>query len=335
MIRNYSVLGAALLTMAVANSPVVASGGGGGGGGSSTSVSDYLADQASRPDNASLRINSSAIDHIDDRFIDFNKTAKAGVESSGKEMKQTASPAVNEWFRNPTVYAEYGYINSTDKRIGGADSNTNSATIGFDFMTKYDILTGIIYSYSNRSAAISPAGFPTDEDSHFISLYVAKSFWQWVSVGVSGGYGYTSTETLGVSSGNEDTWDVAPFVSVSHSWGAFSASLTTSYIQSWSNMYGLGAPGGDTDNETGKLTVGLKLGYAVTEKLRLQATAKYTGVTDREPTAIPEARNWATFGTKATYRIVEHLDAYAGYAYDAFNTSYRNHNLLVGVSYSW
>ena len=254
---------------------------------------------------------------------------------SGKEMKQAVAPAVNEWFRDPSFYVEYDYINSEDKRPLGADSVTNSAVVGFDFVTKFDILTGIIYSYSNRNADASALGFPDNEDSHFISMYVAKSFWQWVNIGVTGGYGYTSTSTLGVGSGNEDSWTVSPFIGVSHNWGAFSASLTTAYIQTWSNMYGLAAPTADSDNETGKITVALKLGYALTERLKLQATAKYTDITKTEPSILPEARSWGTFGIKATYRVIEHMDIYAGYAYDAFNSSYRNNNVQVGLTYSW
>jgi hypothetical protein len=341
MCRKLTILGIGVLSLAIANSPTIASSPSpspspshhGGG------VALFLADQVARPDAASYRINSFDTDRAVDVLMGLPVTA--GVESlpvsAGKEMRPMAPAPVTEWFSHPSFYAEYDYINSHDKRDAGADSETNSAVVGFDFITIDNILLGFTYSYSNRDADISPLGLPDNEDSHFFSLYTAKTFWQWLNVGVSGGYGYTSTSTQGADSGNEDTWTLSPFVGVSHSWGAFSASLTASSIHTWRSTHDTPAGAGNADDDTGKVGVALKLGYAVTEKLKLQVTGKYVGMAYYEPAnqALPEARDWATFGGKATYRVTQHFDVYLGYAYDAFNDSYSNHNVQAGLIASW
>jgi Autotransporter beta-domain len=302
-----------------------------------SSVELFLADQAARPDAASYRISSFDTDRAVDALMSLPVTA--GVESlpvTGKEQV-AAAPAPILWFTHPSFYAEYDYINSKDQRANGADSITNSAVVGMDFVTLENILLGFTYSYSNRDANPSPLGLPDNEDSHFFSLYIAKSFWQWVNIGVSGGYGYTSLETAGADAGYENTWTLSPFVGLSHAWGPFSASLTGSSIHTWTYTHNTPTGVGNDDDETGKVSVALKLGYSVTERLKLQATAKYIGTPYHEPAMVglPEDRDWATFGGKVTYRVTEHFDLYAAYAYDAFNDSYHNHNVQTGVTASW
>lgn len=335
MYRKLTILGIGLLSLAVANSPAIASGDHDGdhheGG-----VALFLADQVARPDAASYRINSFDTDRAVDALMSLPVTA--GMESS-KEVKQVAPAAapVCVWFCHPSFYAEYDYINSHDKRALGADSETNSAVVGFDFLTIYDILLGFTYSYSNRDADVSPIGLPDNENSHFFSLYTAKTFGQWLNIGVSGGYGYTSTETVGADSGNEDTWSLSPFIGVAHTWGAFSGSLTASSVHTWTSTHDTPTGVGNADDATGKVGVALKLGWAATERLKLQVTAKYTGMAYYETVtpALPESRDWATFGGKATFRVAQHCDVYLGYAYDAFNSSYNNHNVQAGFICSW
>jgi hypothetical protein len=351
MYRRLTVLGIGVLSLALATSPAIAVTVDVGAGVDTTatpthvehhppsvgSAELFLADQAARPDAPSYRISSFDTDRAVDALMSLPVTAGvASLPVTGKEQVAPA-PAPNLWFAHPSFYAEYDYINSKDQRTNGADSITNSGVVGFDFVTIHEFLVGFTYSYSNRDANVSPLGLPDNEDSHFFSLYMAKSFGQWLNVGVSGGYGYTSTETLGADSGNEDTWTLSPFVGVSHSWGAFSASLTGSSIHTWTSTHDTPAGVGNTDDETGKVSVALKLGYAATERLKLQVTAKYVGMPYNEPATLglPEARDWATFGGKVTYRLTEHFDLYAAYAYDAFNDSYHNHNVQAGFTASW
>jgi hypothetical protein len=342
MLHKLSVIGVSLLTFAFTHSPAVGIDTDKETGDDANRVPTglFLSDQAARPDNPALRISRSVVDHVDDWLRIHNNAVTAGMASSKEVVQVLPAPApANEWFAHPSVFAEYGYINSTDKRANGADSQTNSATLGASFFTKYDIQLGLTYLYSHRDADESNANLPTKDDSNFISLYLDKSFWQWLNIGVSGGYGYTQTSLLGSDTGNENTWNVSPFFVLFHSWGAFSASLNTLYQYSWTNLYSTfpGTVGSGSDNETGRVVVALWLGYAVTEKLTVQATAAYTGITNNESTSqiLPEARNWATFGTKLTYRAIGQLNVYVGYAYDAFNSSYRNQNVQAGLSYSW
>jgi hypothetical protein len=296
---------------------------------------DFLANQAARPDNPALRISRSVVDYVDERLRDHNKAITAGMTSS-KEMEHVvpAPTPGNEWFSHPSVFAEYDYIYSNNKQSNGvADSHTNSATAGFSFFTKYDILLGLTYQYSDRDAGLGFLNFPDSENSHFFSPYLAKGFWQWLNIGVSGGYGYISTSRLGTDTGSEDSWILSPNVGVSHSWGAFSASLTTLYQYVWTDAF---LQPRDASDETGTVVVTLRIGYAVTERLAAEASAAYDGITTYKPAAQNLlARNWATFGAKLAYALIGPLNVYAGFAYDAFNQSYNNYTVQGGLSYSW
>ena len=167
------------------------------------SVDAFIADQGARPDSAPFGINTFDVDRAVDALLSLPVTA--GVESlpSTKEVAPTVTRT--EWFSHPTFYVEYDYIHSDDERRDGSDSHTNSVVAGFDFVTIYDILLGFTYSYSNRDANISRIGLPDDEDAHFFNLYTAKTFWEWINIGVSGGYGYTSLGAVDNDSGHEDT----------------------------------------------------------------------------------------------------------------------------------
>jgi hypothetical protein len=61
----------------------------------------------------------------------------------------------------------------------------------------------------------------------------------------------------------------------------------------------------DASNETGRVVVKARLGYALTERLAVGASAAYVGITNYKPTAqnLP-APNWATFGAKLTYVLI-------------------------------
>lgn len=95
MLHALNLIGFSLLTLAFANSPAV------GSVSKKVNTPDrvngvridlFLSDQAVRPkavrpDNPTLRITRSVIDHIDDRLTYRTKIATAGMEPS-KEMKQ-------------------------------------------------------------------------------------------------------------------------------------------------------------------------------------------------------------------------------------------------------
>lgn len=327
MYRKLIVLSIGVLSFAVASSPTLVFGDEDDEGGGNV----FLVDQVSRPDVPSYRINSFDTDRALDALMGVPTTAGMEVSKGVKQVAPTVAPCV--WFCNPSFYLEYDYINSQDQRVFGADSETHSAVVGFDFSTIDNILLGITYSYSNRDADLSPIGLPDNEDSHFVSLYAAKSFAQWFNIGVSGGYGFTSTEVRGLDSGDEDTWSISPFVGVAHSWGAFSASLTVSSIHTWSSPHDSGV---NVEDDTGKIGVGLKVGYAVTEKLKVQLSAKFVDIVYNESVnGLGEDHDWVTFGGKTTYRVSERFDVYLGYYYDAFNDTFHNHNVQVGLLASW
>jgi len=300
-------------------------------------VDEFLADQAQRPDAPSYRINIFDSERAVDALMSLPVTAGVEALPVSKEVAPAPAPAHCVWFCHPTVYAEYDFISSEDKRENGADSDTNSAVVGFDFLTIYDILLGFTYSYSNRDADESPIGLPDNENSHFFSLYTAKNFWEWVNIGISGGYGYTSLETVGDDAGNEDIWSISPFVGLAHTWGPFSASVTPTWTHTWTSINDTPPGAGTGDDKTGKITIPFKVGYALTERLKVQVTAKYIGITNYNSSTpdLPEAHSWANFGGKLSYQACKALSVYVEYSYDAFNDSYSNHNVHTGFTYAW
>ncbi|MDQ3622427.1 MAG: autotransporter domain-containing protein [Verrucomicrobiota bacterium] len=216
---------------------------------------------------------------------------------------------------------------SDDDRALGFDGTTHSFQIGGDFSTIGGLLLGAIYSYSSQDLESEGLDADSDIDSHFVSVYLSKNFANWFNVGVVGGYGSTDVDTQLRNPSQDlhsdfDTWTVTPFLGVAHTWGAFSASVSASYMWSYA----------DRDSE--RFMTDLTLGYAITDSLSISGSAKYNNVTDAPESApgLSEDDEWVTFGGKASYRITEMFGVYAAYEYDAFNTNYENHSMRGGLT---
>ena len=296
-----------------------------------------------RPDDPSDRITDIIGERIQGRLNDEEQTPHAGMSASkeykGYKGKEPVQPECT-WFCNPSVFGEYQFISSDDERTLGSDSNTHSFELGGDFRTIGDLLVGTVYSFSDLDGHSNFLHSTTSIDSHYVSLYVARSFWRFLNVGISTGYGHSDIESSvhgprGKATASQvETWNYSPFIGLSHRFGALSTSLTTTFLQtnSWND-----SPNRATDDETGKVMVKLNIGYAVTEKLNVSASARYTWVVEHEASekGFEEDYQWATFGTKITYHVTEPFEVYAGYEADVWNQSYENHTVKGGVSYAF
>lgn len=260
----------------------------------------------------------------------------AGMES--KETKDVIPAETCVWFCDPSVFAEYGWVDSRDDRRFGADGQTHSVTGGLSFTTIGGINTGLIYSYSRMDLDDRPNGTGSISDSHFISLFFSKSFLQYLYVGVTGGYGHTDVQSFlrerGFLEGQDvDTWHVSPYLGVAYVTGAFQAAFNVAYTYAHSET---DAPSGNNDADDGKVIYTLNLGYAVTERLTLSALGKFTHGVHYEdaPADFPEDREWFTVGGRIAYRPLERLEIYGGYEYD-INDNYSNHTVNGGLTYTF
>ena len=281
-----------------------------------------------RPDNPPDRLANFGVTHAVDRLWETPTTA--GVRSRKMAPPPPRRPALS-------LYSDYSYINSDDSRLLGSDTRTHSVTIGGDIVLGGDWLLGMNYAFSAGSSSRDIFGSSDDTDANFLSLYAAKSFWRFLSVGVVGGWGRTEHDISTVAGdigARTDTWSVSPFLAATYAVGPVTTSLTTMY--SWENDRTRSAFA-TLDDHTGKFSVALRTTYAATERLRLQASAKFTTIPEglNSTPGLPESRSWATFGARVSYFVMAPLEIYAGYAYDAFNSNLQTHTVNGGLRYNF
>ena len=308
-------------------------GGSGGGVGFRTSSFTALHPNApgNRPDSRADANNNIGIFQAVDILADA--PTSAGVRSTGKRM---APPAPGPVF---SLYSEYNYIDSDDSRALAGDTKTHSVTIGGTALFHGDTLLGLNYSYSNSAAVRNALGTSSQSDANFVSLVAAHSFWRFLSIGVAGGYGHTDLDINATNGGGKlrgytDTWSVSPFLSAAYKCGPLVSSLTVMYQYEDDQTR---AGGQKINDDTGKFNVALRETYSITERLKLQATAKYTQavVGLNNTPGLPEGRHWATFGGRLSYNVSKALEVYAGYTYDAFNVFLKDHTATGGVRYTF
>ena len=273
-------------------------------------------------------IQGVATTRIVDRLRELNRQgATAGVDA--KESKEVAPP--QEPSLNASMYGEYSYLTSNDKRRQDTDSITNSGTGGFD-LTLGNTLLGLIYSYSHQSMASNFLKSNTSSDSNFVSVYVAQPINTFLSVGLTAGYGHTDvlvrlreTRTQrGLQQGSDlDSWTASPFFSLAYATGNFYASFTTTYQFLHT----------DTD-DTGQLNLQVGAGYQITEWLSAEINGKFSQMLHSTRSGEPEDDNWFGVGAKLKQNITPKFAVYEGYEFN-INRDFEEHMFTGGLSYTF
>ncbi|MCX6981368.1 MAG: autotransporter domain-containing protein [Verrucomicrobia bacterium] len=279
-----------------------------------------------RPDNAADRSNDLGISGAVDQFSDAPTTA--GVKS--KTVIPTAHGNLI------TLSGQYSYINTDDSRAFGSDLVTQSATIGGTAFINGNMFLGLNYTYSNATSGVNATGTSSHSDAHFVSLTAAMSLNQFLSIGVSGGYGNTdytiNTRTVGAVKGraNMDTWSISPYVSASIKSGRLISALTAAYQYETDSTTGAGFANND---DIGKFSIELRETFLASERLKVAVSAKFTDVLNGlgQSAFLPQSRTWATFGGKVSYQASKALEIYAGYSYVAFNQYLETHAINAGL----
>ena len=285
-----------------------------------------------RPDGRADALNNTGAFNAVDALGDV--TTSAGVHSNKRVViPQANGPIVS-------LFGEYNYLNTNDTRLLGADTQTHSMTLGASVLLNGDLYLGVNYSYSQTDSALYSTGAFTNGTSNYISLVVAKSFLRFLSVGVAGGYGNTGTDLTSpagrqTTASDMDAWSISPFLSATFKTGALTSSLTAMYQYETDET--TFRTGGVEHDDTGKFSLALRSTYSASERLKLQAFAKYTKLlngSSRIP-GLPESRNWAQFGAKVSFYPTKPVEIYAGYAYDAFNKSLETHTVTGGLRFTF
>ncbi len=296
-----------------------------------------------RTGQVSLRANTplARTDAASSRILDFGANIAVDQLNSAGTSAGVHKPVIQPT-RGPiySLFTEYNYIYTDDSRALGSDVVTHAFTLGGSALFNGNTFLGVNYSYSNGTNARNSAGVSSQSDAHFFSLVAARSFWNFLSVGVSGAYGNTDINVNNTVAGtitpaNMETWTVSPFISATYKTGALTTSLTAMYQYEYDNT---SAPAGvKIVDDTTKFSLTLRSTYAVSEKLKVQASAKYNQILTglAQAAGLREARAWATFGGRVSYNVSSMLELYAGYSYDAFNNYLETHTATAGLRYTF
>lgn len=274
---------------------------------------------------ANLIIEAATSRHVD-RLRELRaKGATAGAESKeSKEVKEVAPP---EDSLNLSVYGEYSHIISNDKRRLDTDSITNAGSGGVD-LTLGKTLVGLIYYYSHISMDSEFLRSNTSSDSHFVSLYAAHPLNDFLSVGLTGGYGHTDVEVRlkrpRLTRGSDtDSWSGSPFVSLAYASGDFYASLTTTYQYLHTDQ-----------DDSGQLNVQVAAGYQITEWLSAELNGKFSQMLHNSRNGVPEDDNWYGVGAKFKQNITPNLALYEAYEFKV-NDTFEENMITGGLTYAF
>ena len=283
-----------------------------------------------RPDNRADAINNTGIFSAVDQLADA--PTHAGVRTVSKHVIPLGIPPIY------SLSGEYNYLNTNDNRALGSDTQTHSMTLGGSVLLNGDFYLGLNYSYSATDSSVNRLGSYSNADANFASLVIAKSFLRFLSVGLAAGYGNTDYTIVGAGTrtpANMDTWSLSPFLSASYKTGALTTSLTAMY--QFQSDHTTAATIGAINDDTSKYSLALRATYAATERLKLQALAKYTQVVSggSQTPGLPDGRHWGTFGGRVSFAVTKPLEIYAAYAYDAFNIYLETHTITGGLRYTF
>ena|SRR5260221_1382541 len=319
-----------------------------------------------QPDSSQIMTSLTSTDYA---IRGLTRTQGTTAGAPMKESKELTTPSVapesEDGFSAPAAYAEYRYAQIQDNRTVGFDGPQHNGIVGFDFESFCKTIVGFNFTYTNSNLETgSSAGLGPDllnsSDGYFFSTYVAKNFDDWVNVGTSLTYGRTDSRFRANFGGiapfmldqdtTQDSFVIAPFVGVAHTWGAFSFSSTPTYIWDYDH-YSFGPtkfsgsdaaapPDAKTLNQTFLWLNNFQ--YAVNDKLSLSIQINWTHLlTAQAPTVAPGlpiptfSHQWMSFGGRADYAFNKDGTVFAAFEHDAFSTHFDDYRIRTGVSYNF
>ncbi|MEM1158672.1 MAG: hypothetical protein AAGH72_10500 [Verrucomicrobiota bacterium] len=143
----------------------------------------------------------------------------------------------NSWFHSPAVFADYSYSTANDRRAFGLDSDQHDVNVGFDFLTIYDFIAGMMITYSNFNGTADdlPTGrILTDTDTIQLSWYLSKQLNDWLFAGTTLSYSLSDLDQRTSGAANADfdidTVSTSVFLGAVKNWDDFGLASTLSYV---------------------------------------------------------------------------------------------------------
>ncbi len=260
-----------------------------------------------------------------------------------------AAASENVWFRSPSVFAEYSYTDSRDKRVDpfgntGFTSHGRNGTLGLNFLSYCDVAVSLAGTYGITAAdAMAPGHLVNNSDTYGLSLTMAKNI-DWFLFGVSGSYndGYSRTRTpIGnILKADTTSTTITPFIGAMYSKGNLSLSTVPAYMYSWTwaDFDSTGAaPHADAHPSQETFVWMNTASYKICEKVVVSLQANWNRLTHYKKSAAVNVgdREWLTFGPKLTYRFTPSTSAYVSCTKDLGSGSFDTVQALVGVNYGF
>ncbi len=295
------------------------------------------------PANVALGTNRRSIQRL---VFGLNRLSSVVSAGSGPSMSEDTNVGTSGSLSGLQVYADFEWTHSQDKRALGPDGNRFSPLFGIEAVAPNEILVGAVFSYGHTNLDTPRLPISVTSNEYTVNAYAGKNFMDWLNVGISTTFTYTGAElnTFGISTNSSNRiFSVAPFVGVSHTFGAFAFSSTATYLFQYNNLSMTNNPVGINFSGPGTAHTFLQLNtlnYSVTDRLDLGALANFNVVMADSNTVnsnlIPTTETfWMTFGGNVRYAFSETLQAYVQFQADVLNSDYNNYVTTVGMSYAF
>ena len=262
------------------------------------------------------------------------------------EKNQKAHAAdESTWFCNPSVFTEYTYTSTRDRRLGGFETDAREGTVGLNFMTYCDVAMSLmVKGGGSASDTTSPGHIVNNAKNDGLTLTAAKN-WNWFLAGVSGSYNGDESRTRTPIGNhykiNADGLTVAPFIGAMYVNGDFSFSSLPTYMYSWTknDFDSTGPTSGDDHNNQETFVWQNTANYNVCENLGLGFIANWNRVTHYKKTlSVPTVmgdREWVTLGPKVSYNFSKALSTYASITKDLNSGTFASWQANVGLNYNF
>jgi hypothetical protein len=257
----------------------------------------------------------------------------------------------DSWFRSPAVFADYGYSTANDSRAFGLDSDQHDVNVGFDFLTVYDIIAGMMLTYSNFNGTADdlPGAFiRTETKSVQLSWYLSKQINEWLFAGTTFSYALsdldTSTATVGNTDFDIDTFATSVFIGATQNWDSFGLASTVSYVYvdaTWDPVNQAGVTN-DFNQSSGTFLWKTSGTWFATDWLDLTAAYQMTQIVHENFNTIAPAgtksddNHWGTVSLTANFIPAQNWAVFTGVEYVVFNDNYQESvTVRSGATYSF
>lgn len=299
------------------------------------------------PNNISTQTSTFAA-----KRAQMSQDQRTGAGSSSTEY-DTPEEALRDdsWFRSPAIFADYSYSSANDSRAFGLDSDQHDVNVGFDFLTVYDIIAGMMLTYSNFNGSaddIPGTNIRTDTDTVQLSWYLSKQLNEWLFAGTTFSYALSDLDTKTTGAANTDfdidTFSTSVFIGATQNWDNFGLASTVSYVYvdaTWDPVNQAGVTN-DFNQSSGTFLWKTSGTWFATDWLDLTAAYQMTQIVHENFNTISPAgtnsddNHWGTVSLTGNVIPSQNWSLFTGVEYVVFNDNYEESiTVRSGATYSF